>query len=318
MKSSFSIQLQGYAAANRDATVRLVNQATGTVVERSPFLDGSLLVRDLDPGPYEVEVRHPNLIQPIDRRLIRLFPQPTPTRITIPVPQELFRDTPIRDIPDADLAPVQQVAADVRRRLEPVGGKSPGEAIRAADWNVMVAAVSDLAGAIGELTQLVAPKGHDHPEIAEKIDEVQGNLRRFAEAFGKSLLEIRRELETANLDKTVNDVLDLGGATPAIRDRLRGRVQDLKDAVRADPSVFTGKLAIASNLILTEVQQMAVSQGDNADTFLSQESVKQLTTKAQQFSQAGTQIRADSELQVYQRAGAASGATLFNFQGLRG
>jgi hypothetical protein len=315
MKSSFSIQLQGYVAANRDATVRLVNQATGAVVERSPFLDGSLLVRDLDPGPYEVEVRHPNLIQPIDRRLIRLFPQPTPTRITIPVPQELFRDTPIRDIPDADLAPVQQVAADVRRRMEPVGGKSPGEAIRAADWNVLVAAVSDLAGAVSELTQLVAPRGHDHPEIAEKIDEVQGNLRRFAEAFGKSLLEIRRELETANLDKTVDDVLDLGGATPAIRDRLKGRVQDLKDAVRADPSVFTGKLAIASNLILTEVQQLAVSQGENADTFLNQSAVKQLTTKAQQFSQAGAQIRADSELQVYQRAGAASGATLFNFQG---
>ena len=72
-----------FVSAARDATVKLVNQTTGAAVERKPFLDGTLLVRDLDPGMYEVEVRHPNLTQAVARQKVRLFPQPRPTVITI-------------------------------------------------------------------------------------------------------------------------------------------------------------------------------------------------------------------------------------------
>ena len=77
-KASFDIRLAGYPAANRDAQVTLVNQVTGVSLTRKPFLDGQLLLRDLEPGPYEMTVAHPNLVQPIDRRTIRLFPQPFP------------------------------------------------------------------------------------------------------------------------------------------------------------------------------------------------------------------------------------------------
>src|SRR3712207_624736 len=113
VRAAFDIRLEGFAAANREAEVQLVNQATGQTVRRHPFLDGSLLVRDLDPGPWELTVTHPNLINPIDRRIVRLFPQLVPTRVPVLVPPDLFRDSPIRDIPDADLAPVQQTAAAV-------------------------------------------------------------------------------------------------------------------------------------------------------------------------------------------------------------
>jgi hypothetical protein len=67
-KAAFQIQLQGFVPAYRDAVVKLTNESTGQVVERKAFLDGSLAVRDLDPGMYEIEVNHPNLNLPIERR----------------------------------------------------------------------------------------------------------------------------------------------------------------------------------------------------------------------------------------------------------
>lgn len=314
---AFNIQLQGFPPANRDANVRLVNQLTGVAVERKPFLDGNLLVRDLDPGNYELEVTHPNLLQPIERRVIRLFPQPIPTFVPIPVPADLFRDTPIRDIPDADLAPVQQAATGARDRLGPIAGKSPGEAIRAADWNVLAGAVSDLASAVLQLTTLVSPRGHDHPEIAEKISEVQGNIQRFAEAFGRSLLELRREIETANLRKTVNDVVALAPASvqAQTRERLIGRVTDLEASLATDTATFTQKLASTGNIVLGEVNEIAQAAGPAADDFRAKPEVQALVGAAQNYQQTGTLVKPEAELQTYLRTSRVSGNQFLNVLG---
>ncbi len=305
MKAAFSIQLQGFPPANREAKVELVNEATGQRVERSPFLDGSLLVRDLDPGPWELKVIHPNLVSPIVSRKIRLFPQLTPTFVPVPIPPDLFRDTPIRDIPDVDLGPVQQTVSSVRTQLQPVAAKASGEVIRAADWNMLVGAVSDLAGAVLELTNLVAPRGHDHPEIAEKIDEVQGNIRRFAEAFGRSLLELRREIEAALLQKRVGEVLDLGGAPDDMRQRLLDRVRELEVATQAETPVFTGKTAALGAVLLNDINTLAQAQGPEADTFLDNPAVKELSGVASQLARAGTQTKPETELLTYQRTSTA-------------
>jgi hypothetical protein len=312
-----NIQLQGFTAANRLAEVKLVNQVTGVEITRKPFLDGKLLLRDLDPGPYELEVTHPNLIQPIDRRVIRLFPQPAPTFIPIPVPADLFRDTPIRETPDADLGPVQQLATGARDRLAPIGAKGPGEAIRAADWNVLVGAVSDLATAVLELTRLVSPQGHDHPELEEKIGEVQDNIRRFGEAFGRSLLELRREIESANLRKTVEQVADLAPADirTAVRDRLLTRVGDLEATVRSDTPTFTSKLASAGNVFLSEVNDIAVAAGAGGDDFRAQPAVQTLVNTARNYQDAGTQTKPEAELGTYLRTAQFSGGQFLNVLG---
>lgn len=315
MKAAFQIKLQGMPAANRDAEVILRNEATGAIVKRNPFLDGTLIVRNLDPGPWEIEVRHPNLILPIHRERIRLFPQATPTFVPIPVPPALFTDRPIRDIPDTNLGPIQQIATAARERLAPIGSKSPGEVIRSSDWNTLVGVVSDLAGAVQQLTELVAPKGHDHPELVEKIDEVQENIRRFTESFGRSLLELRREVETRNLRKTVTDVLDFGAATPAVRDRLLTRVKELEDAIQVDTPSFTQKLTAAGLLLQSEINQLAVGQGAGADQFLANPNVKALNGMAQQYALAGTQLRAESELSTYQRTTTVAGRKLGNIIG---
>lgn len=306
-KAAFNIKLQGFTPANRDATVQLIEEATGATVERKPFLDGSLQMRDLNPGFYEMVVRHPNLSLPIDRRRIRLFPQPQPTVVTVPIPADLFRDTAIRDIPDKDLSPVRQAASAAAQAVASIGGKVAGEAILAADWNTLVGAVSQLATAVAELTQLVSPVGHDHPEIAEKIDEVQGNLRRFAEAFGRSLLETRREIETESLRQNLNDVLDLGQASQAVRDNLLGRVADLTKYTQSDTTQFTQKTANLGNLLLNSFNEIAVGRGAEGDAFLNNETVKAATAMARTYANAGVQTKPEAELVTYQATTAAMG-----------
>jgi len=309
MKSAIQLNLTGFTAAARDATVKLVNRATGAAIERKPFLDGTLLVRDIDPGEYEVEVRHPNLVQAITRQQIRIFNQPRPTVITIPVPKDLFVDNPIRDIPDADLGPVQQATTAARDQVMPLMGKSPGEVIKASDWNTLVGVVSDLASAVLELTNLVAPRGHDHPEIAEKIGEVQENLRRFAEAYGQSLLEIRRELEAQKLNSKAESALVGVNLEPAVRDNLRARFTELIDAVQSPTPVFTDKLARTARTVQETVQVAA----SNDPRVLESAEVQQLMQVAEYYTTAGRQLKGEAELNTYRAATSKSGGTNFDF-----
>lgn len=312
-RAAFDIRLEGYTAANRDATVELVNQATGQSVTRKPFLDGSLLVRDLDAGNWEMTVRHPNLINAIDRRVVRLFPQPMPTRVPVLVPADLFRDTPIRDIPDADLGPVQQTAATVARTVAPIAGKSPGEVIRADDWNVLASAVADLANAVAELTHLVAPIGHDHPEIATKVNEVQGNIRRFTDSFGRSLVELRREIESQNLRRRVTDVLDRGGATTDVRERVIDRISDLEMATQVPTGVWTTTIANHGNAMIREILELANEQtGDaGADVFLGTPEVIQTMAVLQNFAGASGETQPEGELSLYRTGAAIAGPSSF-------
>ncbi len=300
MKAAFNFQLQGYQPAFRDATISLVHEATGQTFERKAFLDGSLVVRDLDPGFYQVSVRHPNLINVIDQRRVRLFPQPAPTKIFVPVPADIFRDTPIRDIPDADLAPVQQTAASVNATVSPIGSKQPGEAILASDWNLMASAIQDLANTVLALTKLVSPKGHDHPEIAEKIDEVQGNIVRFSEAFGRSLVELRREIEATKLRRKIND--NITSRNPERGLRMLERIDELELLIHEPTINYTRKLNSLSNLIVSEIQAIAVEQGEAADAFLAEPGVKELNERAQQHIAAGTSIKPEQELRMYEQA----------------
>lgn len=306
MKSSLNLQLQGFPAANRDAEITLVNTATKQTVTRNPFLDGSLMVRDLDPGLWDVKVTHPNVISPIFTGRVRLFPQPAPTFVPIPIPEVVFRDTPIRDIPDADLGPVQQAVTRAGESLAPIAAKAPGEVIRASDWNVLVGAVKDLADNLIQLTNLIAPRGHDHPEFAEKIAEVQDNIRNFSEAFGKSLLELRREIEAEHLRQRLTGVLDEVQAPQATRDDLLGRVGRLTESLQADPTAFTSQLANTGSRVLTTVAEFVAAQPD----LQTSANVQVLQQIAQQYVASGTATSADAELKIYNRTGTSSGSKI--------
>lgn len=308
-KSSLNIKLQNYPPANRDAMVTLTNPATGQTLNRKPFLDGTLLVRDLDPGQWEIAVHHPNVIAPLYTGLVTTLPIPMPTFVPVPLRPSDFRDTPIKDVRDADLGPVQQSVTAARTAASAVGGKAPGEAIRAADWNQLVTVVSDLAGAVLELTSLVSPRGHDHPEIATKIDEVQGNLRRFISSFGNSVIDLRRDVESQNLHRVATKVMDAGGVVGIERERILERVTDLSRGRQSSTLEYSHKLANTGIVLAGEVQKIATAQGTEADAFLNNEDVKNLIGITAAFASGGGAITAEQELDTYRQTGVVQGTS---------
>ncbi|HYQ68291.1 hypothetical protein [Actinophytocola sp.] len=306
-KGSFSFKLQNYPPANRDATVRMTNTVTGQLIERKPFLDGTLVVRDVDPGEWQVEVLHPNVVTPLYQKAIRVIPQKLPVFVPIPIDPVDFRDTPIRDIPDADLGPVQQSVTSLRTQVAAVGGKASGEVIRADDWNQLVAGVTDLAGAVLQLASLVSPHGHDHPEIAAKIDEVQGNVRRFVTSFGNSLLELRRDVENEFLRRATTKMLDVAGTVGPARDRILDRVGELEAVLQATPVEFSSKLATTGVVLSAEINEIAQSKGEGAAEFLARPEVQTVLTLAHSLSDSGGLISPEEELNTYRRTGSALG-----------
>jgi len=299
-------QLSGFPPANRDAQVTLTNAATGETITRSPFLDGSLVVRDLDPGIWQMKVTHPNLVTPVYQQPIRIFPQQQPTFVPVPIPPAAFQDTPIATVPQANLGPVQQALTSIRDSIDPVQGKSPGEVIRAADWNMLASAVSDLAANVLQLTNLISPIGHTHPEIADKIEQVQTNLTDFAQAFGQTLLQIERELETENLRQTLTDALDQAQAPQATRDDLLGRVDTLSSSTQADPIAFTSQLSNTGNRVLTSMSSLVTANPALANN-ASVQKVQQIAT---QYATSGTATNAAAEMNIYKRTTSVSGNKL--------
>jgi hypothetical protein len=305
-RGTFSLQLSGFPAANRDAQVTLTNTSTGETVTRNPFLDGSLTIRDLDPGLWNVKVTHPNVIAPIYSQTVRLFPQVIPTLVPIVIPPDLFQDTPIRTVPEANLGPVQQALTTIRDAIGPIQNKSPGEVIRASDWNSLASAVRDLAANVLQLTNLISPVGHTHPEIADKIAEVQQNLQNFAQAFGQNLLQLQRELETENLRQTLTTALDQAQASQAVRDDLLGRVSSLNNVTQADPSVFTSQLSNTGNRVLSAMAGLVTAQ----PALATNPAVQKVQQISQQYVTGGTAVTADSEMKIYTRTTSAAGNKL--------
>lgn len=260
---AFNIQVSGYAPARRDVSLEIISETTGEKRTVTPFLDGSAMVRGLPTGSYQVRVLHPNVVgELVDLRRVRLF-EGLPTRITLPLPEDLFRDTPIRDTPDANLTPVHDAAVAARDLVGPAGGKQPGDPIRSEDWNAVVGALSDLAGAVAELTRLVAPQGHDHPELAEKIDEVNGNVRRFADQFGAQLARIQRTLQTLAIERQVDDTFAAAGVVPEpVRSSVAESLSQLKAYSDSDTLVWGARKKTAYASILKAMGDLRDAQPD--------------------------------------------------------
>lgn len=263
-------------------------------MEVKPFLDGSLTVRDLDAGMYQVVVKHPNSILPVFQNRVRLFDQRPPTFVPIPIDPGIFK-TPLTPPPVADLGPVQQVASAVKDRLAPIGGKSQGEVIRSADWNALVTSVGDLAGAVVELTNLVAPLGHDHPQLRDGISQVQDRLNDFAQSFGRAQLQLQRSFEVSTFRQIADQVLVFGRATEAESKQLTDKLEDLADSIDADSTTFTTKLTAASNQALITMNLLST----RVENFAANDAVQQLQAIAREHAEAGVRFNPVSEITHY-------------------
>lgn len=284
MKSTFQIQLGGAPQAHRDATVTLANESTGQTMQVKPYLDGTVTVRDLDPGLWKVRVDHPNAAVPLFDSRVRLFDQVAPTFVPIRITPDLV--PPPASTPTADLTPVQSAAAGVKDRVAPLAGKNPGEAIRASDWNTMAAALLDLASAVSELTTLVAPLGHHHADIEGRIDRVQDQLNKFASSFGRSVLQNQRQQQIAELKGNLQQVITLGAASAAQSKAATDAVAQLEANVDVDSATFTSMLTSASAASFTLVNQLAVADPNLA----SHDQVKSLQNTASSYTKAGVAV----------------------------
>src|SRR4051794_32705566 len=143
---SLKLNILGFPAVNKDLTVELTDPTSGDVVKSGrPFLDGTLSLPQVAPGAYQVAIRHPNLATPVILQPIRVLPVGD-TNVSLLIDPSRFRNTPIQDIPDANLGPVRDTASTVQQTVAPLAVKRPGEAITSSDWN-------NLAGAVGSLAE---------------------------------------------------------------------------------------------------------------------------------------------------------------------
>lgn len=230
--SELTLNILGFPAVNNDLTVVVREPATNQVIRTGrPFLDGSLRLADIAPGAYELAVSHPNLTLPVIRRPIRVLPSGD-TRVSVMIDPSQFRNTPIADIPDANLGPVRDTITSVAETVLPLSHKQPGESIRADDWNAMAGAIRDLAVTVAELTRLVTPTGHDHPELSAKFDEVTTNFSQLVNTLSTAMAELQRQIQAERYRTQVEDFIV--GAGSVIHEGQRAELLNLVGTLEAN------------------------------------------------------------------------------------
>jgi hypothetical protein len=274
-----TLNILGFPAANRDLSVDVVDPVSQNIVRTvTPFLDGTVRIPKIDAGAYEIAIRHPNVVLPIIRRPIRVLPV-GPTHISVVIDPSKFRNTPIEDIPDANLAPVQELTQSVAETVTPLANKLPGEAILAQDWNTMAGAIRDLAGAVGQLTKLVSPVGHNHPELEKKFDEVSSNFNELVSSVSASLTELQRQFQAQRLRKQISDVLDVAQIDPTSPRGIEFTtlVANLENNVTAAPNLYGREVRNTSVQLATKLEALMDERAGDPN-FANSESVKGLST----------------------------------------
>lgn len=260
--NNLHINLLGFPSANRDLTVELRDPASNKVVrEVKPFLDGTVHLPRIAPGAYEVTVKHPNLALPVLRRPIRVLPGGD-TKISVLIDPSQFRNTPIEDIPEANLGPVTQMSQSIAETVLHLSQKQAGEAIKAEDWNAMASGLRDLALAVAELTRLVTPTGHDHPEFNRKFDEVTGNFTALLNTLAAAMTELQRQIQSQRFRQQVETVLDDAGADEPTRKEFRDIVGTLEKHIAAPPPTFSRAARDAGVQLETKLSELIDKKKD--------------------------------------------------------
>jgi len=216
-------------------------------------------VPGLNPGDYRVEVTHPNLPFQVLDQAIKVYDRQT--FVPIRIDPKLLSDTPIADTPEANLGPVQQRLDAAAAKATAQANKKGGQPIYADDWNEFGHAVEEIAKSTGDLSRLVSPQGHDHPELVAKLDEIQNNLRKFYDVFGKAMATMQRQFQQLALEKHAEAALrelerDETKRRKVIQDNLTG---PLERALYADPTTFQVSLRRGAERVKEYVQNLIPS-----------------------------------------------------------
>lgn len=236
------LNLNTPASINQDLKVKLIHEVTSREIDAPVFRDGSVDVRGMEAGQWRLKALHPSVVGALVDQRNRIVPD-RETRLNISIPLDLLKNTPVRDIQDANLQPVREALAGALSRAEAQGQKRGGEPIYADHWNELSSAVTDTSRATIELTKLVAPLGHDHPELVEKLQEIQTNVANFYEVFGRVIAEMQRQIQQLALERRLDDAItQIPGLEPAARDNLRATIRTLDGATEDSPFAYTKRL----------------------------------------------------------------------------
>ena len=239
--NDLTLNIRGFAAVTRDLKVQVLDPVTRNVVrEVRPFLDGTVRVPQIPAGNYEIQVLHPNLSLPVLVRPVHVLPI-GPTAVTVMIDPSKFHNTPIEDIPEANLAPVADLARSIAETVTPLATKGPGEAIRSSDWNALAGAVRDVSNTTGELTRLVSPVGHNHPELEAKIHEMEANFQALLDSMSQALAELQRQDQALRLRTQVMAALLEAKVAPssATGKKFIALLDALDGKINATPAVFS-------------------------------------------------------------------------------
>lgn len=256
-----NLQLNTLPQFNRDMTVELTNQATGQIKQVKPYLDGKVVARNVDPGQWRVAVKHPNILFNLYDKPVRVF-RDRPTFIPIRIPENIFSNAPIADTPEANLTPVKEVFDNSEAAASAQANKLAGQPIYSDDWNEMAGTIADLSKANSDLTDLVSPIGHDHPELVTKMEEIQANLQRFYDLFGRSLAQLQRQVQQLALQRKVDAAVgEVEEITPDQRSGLDLALGDLSAAWFENPAIYSSKKKRAGEQI-SQILGQIVTESD--------------------------------------------------------
>jgi hypothetical protein len=281
MPQTLNLNILGFPAVNRDLTVEVRDPVSNTIVKTvKPFADGTARVPKLEAGAYELAVLHPNLTLPVIRRPIRILPTGE-TTVSVLIDPSKFRNTPIADIPDANLGPVREQAASIAETVLPLGQKQPGEAIKAEDFNLMASSIRELALAVAELTRLVTPVGHNHAELESKLDEISTNFETLLNTLSTAMAELQRQIQAGRVRTKVEDLLDRAEIDPA---STKGRafldlVESLEGKVTETPTSFGRAARGVGVQLTTKIEQLIDEKADDPE-FADSANVKKLSQSA--------------------------------------
>ncbi|MFV8754469.1 hypothetical protein ACNOYE_28305 [Nannocystaceae bacterium ST9] len=275
-----NLQLNTDAAINRDLDVELISEASGARKSVKPYLDGSVRINDLEPGGWRVVVKHPNMIHSVLDRRITVLPD-RPTFIPLQIPKDIFSKAAIRDTPEADLAPEMGRFDEVVSKADQQAKKVAGQPIFAADWNSMAGTLGDVARTTRDLAQKVSPLGHDHPELVEKLDELQANLERFFDVFGQTVVQLQRQIQQLALRQQTEATLDkLPDMTPAKREEVTKAVEKLAAVSDERSDIYTREVKRAGEQLHAKVMEAA----GGSDALMADKDVSELLDVAREMS----------------------------------
>lgn len=311
------LQLNTPVEITRDLRVEVVNQLSGRRVDTTPFLDGTVNVRNLDPGQYRVQVRHPNIPFAVLDRSVQVLTK-RPTFVPLQIDLDQFENTPIRDVPDEDLGPVREQLDGAGDLAERLAVKRGGEPIFADDWNQLAGTVQQVALANIDMTRRVSAHGHDHPELIEKLDEIQRNMQRFLEVFGRSMAQIQRQVRQLALKQQADEALDrIPDVPPARRAEVDDLIKRLGDA-RHDNSYRYMREFRRTGELLTNVFA-DVLPADNPDVAAIAEVAEfsaALGAMTETMPAASVEEEVQTHLRIDQRSSKGNLAAVLNTRGL--